>query len=249
MNKNRNLITWGIVLLILVGTGLLTIAWPVFSGLLSGESASTGVTGPETIVIPLPIPINEQTEVALQSWQLFGILAFLIIGAVVTAGVGIAIINYFFSRFVTNTESDPEFQKEWAELEQHEKEELKAEQAARPTHSIPESTWDRWAAATTILVGLMFAGFFGLLIASQLFPEGSVIRGDEIVNATLILALAFMGMALIFLLLRMGRRDDLAVEDGAATTSIPWDFIVVVLTGLIIVGVGIAIIAILNPAV
>ncbi len=132
MNNNRNLITWGIILLILVGTGLLTIAWPVISGLLTGESASMGVTGPETVVIPLPIPINEQTEVAVQSWQLFGILAFLIIGAVITAGIGITIINYFFSRFVTNTENDPEFQKEWAELEQHEKEELKAEQATRP---------------------------------------------------------------------------------------------------------------------
>lgn len=248
MSNNRNLITWGIILLVLIGTGLLTIAWPIFSDLLSGESASMGVTGPETVVIPLPIPINDQTEVAIQSWQLFGILAFLITGAVVTTGVVIAIINYLLSRFITNTESDPEFQREWAELEQSESEELKAEQAARPTHTIPDSTWDRWAVATTILVGLMFAGFFGLLIASQLFPEGSIIRGDNIVNATLITALAFMGMALVFMLLRLRNRDVVAIDDGAATASIPWDFIVVVLTGLIIVGIGVAIIAILNPA-
>lgn len=246
MSNNRNLITWGIILLILIGTGLLTIAWPIISDLLSGESASMGITGPETVVIPLPIPINEQTEVAMQSWQLFGILAFLIIGAVVTTGVVIAIINYFFSRFVTNTESDPEFQKEWAELEQKEQAELKEKQAARPTHTIPDRTWDRWAAATTILAGLMFAGFFGLLIASQLFPEGSVIRDDRIINATLIVTLALMAMTLVVMLLRLRNRDAVAIEDGAATAAIPWDFIVVVLTGLIVVGIGVAVIAILN---
>ncbi len=88
-----------------------------------------------------------------------------------------------------------------------------------------------------------------MLIASQLFPEGYVIRGDEIVNATLIVALAFMGMAVVFMLIRLRNRDAAAIENGAAAASIPWDFIVVVLTGLIIVGVGVAVIAILNPAV
>jgi hypothetical protein len=248
LNNNRNLITYGVILLVLVGTGLLTISWPIIADLLSGESASMGVTGPETVVIPLPVPINGQTEVALQSWQLFGILSFLIIGAVITAGIGITIINYLLSRFVTSTESDPEFQQELAALEQSEQQELKAKQAARPTHAIPDKTWDRWAKATTILVGLMFAGFFGLLVASQLFPDGSVVRGDTIVNATLIVALALMGMTLAFMLLRMRNRDVAAIEDNAATASIPWDFIVVLLTGLIIVGIGIALIAILNSA-
>lgn len=246
MSNSRNLITWGIVLLILVGTGLLTISWPIVSDLLSGDAPSMAVTGPETVVIPLPVPIADRTEIALQSWQLFGIISFLVIGAVITAGIVIAIINYLLSRFITNTEADPEFQQEWNELEQKQTAKIKAKRAERPTHTIPDSTWDRWAVATTIMAGLMFAAFFGFLVASQLFPDGSVIRGDTVINATLILIVALMAITFVVMLIRLRRRDSLAAEQGAATASIPWDFIVVLLTGLLIVGIGVAFIAILN---
>ena len=42
------------------------------------------------------------------------------------------------------------------------------------------------------------------------------------------------------------RGDRLTAPDRSGTMPIPWDFVAVVLTGLLVVGLGIAVIAIVN---
>ena len=66
MKNKRSWITWGIIFLILVGSGILTIFLPA---LLSGSQSATALpTEPTTVTIPLPVPIGGRSEITLPSW-------------------------------------------------------------------------------------------------------------------------------------------------------------------------------------
>ncbi len=245
MRNRQSLLNWGIVLALLFGAGVLTIAWPALFGNLGNSATAPIPSGPETIVIPLPIAIGGTTEVVLQSWQLMGIIAFLVIGAVVTGGIILAVINWLLSRVVNNTKSDPEYQQEVATLERNTNQEIMAMREVRPTHSIPDSTWSRWAVVTTSLAILMFVAFFALLIGNTLFPEGWVIWQDALVNITAILTMIMVGIALVVLFFTYRSRRASPRVDADAT-GVPWDVIVVTISGLLVVGIGIGVILLLN---
>lgn len=247
MRNRQSLVNWGIILALLVGAGVLTIAWPALFGNLSSSATRPIPTGPETIIIPLPIPVAGRTELVFSSWQLMGIIAFLVIGAVVTGGIVLGIVNWLASRVVTNTKDDPDYQKEVAELERTTNQKISAKRADRPTHTIPESTWSRWAVATTSLAILMFVAFLGLLIAYTLFPTGTVIRQDTIVSATAVITGILIAIALVVLFLAYRsrrKRGESAIDSDSR--GIPWDTIAVVVSGVAVVGVGIGVILLLN---
>jgi hypothetical protein len=115
----------------------------------------------------------------------------------------------------------------------------------RPTSKAPESTWKRWAVITTALTVLMFVGFSALLIASFVFPSNQIVRQDTIVNVTSLFAVGALLLALVVMALTL-RGDRLTAPDRSGTMPIPWDFVAVVLTGLLVVGLGIAVIVIVN---
>jgi hypothetical protein len=245
LRNRQSLINWGIVLALLFGAGVLTIAWPAFVGNF-GDSATQPIpTGPESIVIPLPIPIAGRSELVFTSWQLMGIIAFLVIGAVVTGGIVLAVINWILSRIVANTKQDPEYQQDVAALERSTTAEIKQMRETRPTSTSSEVRWQRWAVATTSAAILMFVAFFGLLIANSLFPEGYIIWQDTLVNITAIITLILLAIALVVLILayRSRRRRPAAAVDSS---GIPWDTIAVLISGLLVVGIGIGVLLLLN---
>lgn len=182
----------------------------------------------------------------MTSWQLMGILAFLVIGAVITGGIVLAIINWLLSRIVANTKDDPEYQQDVATLSSRTTEEIKEMRETRPTHSIPDSTWSRWAVIATSLAVLMFVAFFALLIANSLFPEGIVVWQDALVNITAIITVVMVGLALVTLFFTFRSRRAMPAA-SADTYAIPWDTIAVLVTGLLVVGIGIGVILLLNP--
>lgn len=249
MRNRQSLINWGIVLVLLLGAGVLTIAWPAIFG--GGSSATAPIpTGPETITIPLPIAIAGRSELVFTSWQLMGLIAFLVIGAVITGGIVLAVINWLLSRIVNNTKEDPAYQQDLAALERSTAAEIKELQAARPTSTSPDSRWRRWAIATTSAAILMFVAFFGLLIANSLFPQGYIVWQDTLVNITAVVTLILVAIALIVLVLYYrSRREMVAAGDAAVAGdagSIPWDTIAILTTGLLVVGIGIGLILLLN---
>lgn len=91
----------------------------------------------------------------------------------------------------------------------------------------------------------MFVGFLALLFASFLFPDGQVVRGNGIVNMTSLFAVGALLLALLVMVFTL-RGERLTAPDRSGTMPIPWDFVVVTITGLLVVGVGIAAIVILN---
>lgn len=246
MRNRQSLINWGIVLALLIGAGVLTIAWPALFGNLGNSATRPIPTGAETIVIPLPIPVAGVSELVFSSWQLMGLLAFLVVGAVLTGGMVLALVNWIVSRIVTHTKGDPEYQAEVTTLERKTATQISTMRAERPTHKIPQSTWHRWAVATTSLAILMFVAFFGLLVAYSLYPTGQVIRQDNIVNITaaIVLVLIVIAVLILFLLNRWRKKQGDTFDIDAM--GIPWDAIAVVISGLAVVGVGIGVILLLN---
>ena len=115
----------------------------------------------------------------------------------------------------------------------------------RPTSVAPETTWRRWAVITTALTILMFVGFGALLVASFVFPSWQITRQETIVNIVSLTAVASMLVALIVMALTL-RGDRLTAPDRSGAMPIPWDFVAVLLTGLLVVGLGLAVIAIVN---
>lgn len=241
--KNKNsLITWGIIFVILLGSGLLTILVPAF---FNSGSATPLPSETSTVTIPLPVPVGGRTEVTLASWQLMLGLAILIVGLVIGAGIVLALLYSLLSRQVTKTEADTTTQEKSAALTKRYNDQVADMRQTRPTSVAPEKTWQRWGVVTTALSILMLVAFSSYLFASMLFPGGLVIRGGEIVNMTMIIVSVMM----IITLLAMGlwlRSRHIASFNQTESLSIPWDFIAVVVTGLLVVGLGIGFIAFLN---
>ncbi len=240
--RNRSFVTWGIIFAILLGSGILTILVPA---LLGGGSTTALPSQPSTVTIAPPIPIAGRDSITLASWQVMLALALLVPALVIGAGLTLGIVSILISRFISRTKSTSQYQQAAAALDKRQVERIKAKRETRPTSKTPESTWNRWAVITTGLTVFMFVAFSALLLASLFFPAGQVIRDDRIVNATGLFTLAALVLALAVMAFTL-RGDRLTAPDRSGTMPIPWDFVVVLLTCLLVVGLGVAVIAILN---
>lgn len=243
MRNKRSWITWGIIFVILVGSGILTILLPALLG--GGQSSTPLPPEPTTVTIPLPVPIGGRSEITLPSWQLMLGLAILVPGLVIGAGLTLGIVYIILSRLVAGTTASADYKQNAAALEKRQNDRIAQMRETRPTSMAPESTWRRWSVITTALIVLMFVAFLTLLFTSTLFPSGQIVRQENIVNIVSLIVGAVLILALVFMALWL-RHDRIASFNRGDTLSIPWDFIAVVITGLLVVGLGIGVIAILN---
>lgn len=242
MKNKQSLITWLIIFAILVGSGILTIMLP---SLFGGSSSTPLPSETTTVTVSLPVPIGGQSEITLPSWQWMLGLAFLVSALVIGAGLTLAIIYTLLSRLIARTSSNTSYQTKATALEQRQNQKIVKMRETRPTSAAPESTWRRWSIFTTAITILMFVAFITLLFASVAFPDGQIIRNGAIVNITSVLVLITAGITLLALVLWL-RSDRINAINRTEAMAIPWDFIAVVLSGLLVVGLGIGVIAILN---
>lgn len=91
----------------------------------------------------------------------------------------------------------------------------------------------------------MFVAFLALLFSSLLFPDSHIVRNASIFNVGSLLVLIATVITLIALALWL-RSDKIAALNGTDSLAIPWDFIAVVITGLLVVGLGIGVVALVN---
>jgi hypothetical protein len=193
----------------------------------------------------LPLPIAGRSEVTLPGWQLMLGLAVLVPGLVIGAGVTLAIVYIILSRLVAGTTQSSDYQQNTAALQRRENERIAKMRETRPTSAAPESSWRRWSVITTAITILMFVAFLAYLFAGMIFPAGQIVRQQSIVNVGSLMVLATMLIALVVMVLWL-RADRIAALNRGDTLSIPWDFIAVMITGLLVVGLGIGVIAIIN---
>lgn len=243
MKNKKTWITWGIIFAILVGSGILTILVPSLFG--GGDSLTPLPREQTTVTIPLPVPMGGRSEITLPSWQLMLGLAVLIPGLVIGAGLTLALIYILISRLVTRISSSADYQQSAAALEKRRTDTIADMRQTRPTSAAPESTWRRWSVITTAITVIMFLAFLTFLFASMLFPSGQIVRNESIVNITSVMVLIVVVLALAAMFMWL-RSDRIAALNNTDSLAIPWDFIAVILTGLLVVGLGVGVIVILN---
>ncbi len=246
MSRSESWKTWAVVIAILLFSGFVAAVWPLLTSI--GGGASVAITfEPETVTIAIPsLPGLEGGQViTLPSLVVFMIIAVLVIGAVIVTGLIISFLITPLSKQVVTVENSEEFQEQNANLEQREKEKLSKEQEGRAAATVQQHDYSRWAVVATSMAILMFSVFLGFLFGSTLFPSGRITEQDQIINVTGIITAIFFLVTLFILLLRMNPRR-LAAVDETDSQGIPWDTIVIILLGVLILGLGIGLVVFLN---
>jgi hypothetical protein len=229
------------VIAILLFSGFLAAAWPVITS-FGGTSSAALTFEPETITIANPIS-GEVIEIP--SFLAFAVLAFLVFGAVVVVGLIFTVLIMPLSKQVIKVNNSEKYQEENASLQQRENEKLSKIQEDRPAATSQQRDYSRWAVVATSLAILMFAVFIGLLVAASLFPSGQITEQDQIINIAAIITGFFVLVTLFILLLRMNPKR-LASVDETDSEGIPWDSIVIILLGVLVLGLGIGLVIFLN---
>lgn len=254
MSKLKALGTPAIIVLILIGSALLTAVFPIardaLTTAMTGETRPTVAvepSGPETVTLDvdgyllgdelIKIPaLQEVNGTETNSLVVLGALAAVVIGGLVALTLPIAAFVVLGDRMAGRVKEDPQFQAGVAALEQKEQAFVKERMATQPAKPRPSGYMPRWAAISTGLLIILLAYFTGLIIGAGFGGDG---RGFANV-------FALIALLLVAWRLRPGRVEALDVERSDAP-RIPWGAIWVVLTGAIMIGLGIgAMVAVIN---
>ena len=241
MSNSQSIKIWGALAALLVLFGLV---WAVFP-LLTGQPLLGGLPAPvEPITTPafLTGVFGEEMSPVLAAALLAGLVVVLISGA----GGALGFLYTFLTRLVNNTMETSDYQEKAAELEKKEKAQLKELQEGRKAPGKPDHAKPGWSAVSTTLIMMIFAASFGLVIARTFYPEvylqqadGSLFNPGPLITG---------GMALLALLAGYiwFRPQRIQNVDETDNEGIPWDVMAVLITGLVIVGLGVAIAILIN---
>ncbi|WP_420641394.1 hypothetical protein [Candidatus Leptofilum sp.] len=262
MKTSESWKTWLPLIGLLIIFAVVTAIWPALADAFSLPSLSFG--GGSSTPLPTEIePISlEALKTSLAASPLSGaaealpdeispfvglaVVAALAIGGVVVVGGGIAFITRLLSNIRNNTLESEAFNEHQNALDQRTKEQLTQMRDGRTTDPTPSHQMPRWSIISNTLIVLMFIGFATMVFVRNFFPEGYIINDEgQFVSVTMpvFLVLAAITLAIIGWRLRPQKLD--AVDD-TDFGRIPWDFIAVLITGLIMIGLGIGFMAYLN---
>lgn len=255
MERLKSLGSILILIIILIALAMVAVIWPTiveslnfdgFGGFLGGSSRPATETAP--IVIPIPEPIASQVgmnELVLQGFAAFAALAAIVIGSVVVFGLIITLLMKLGGKFTVEVAENEEYQKHVAALDAKEKETLKEKRENAPDPHKPEGYVYGLDSVSFSLLVLFFVGTIAALIYGLVAPDGEITMFGQTFNTMLPLLIILFVITIPLLAWRVRRRrlDAIAENDSA---PIPWDFIAVLVTGLLVVGVGLGLMLFLN---
>lgn len=254
--------TWLPLLGILIIFAVVTAVWPVLADAFSLPSLSFG--GGSSTPLPYePEPISlEAMKASLAASPLSGvaesvpdeispfvglaIVTAVTFGAIIVVGGGLAFITRLLSNIRENTLGTEAYQQHQTALEQRNNEQIKQMRDGRTTDPQPSHKMPRWSVVSNTLIALMFVGLATMVYVRNFIPEGYIVNEDgQFVTVTgpVFLALALLTLVIVGWRLRPQKIDAVDATDYG---RIPWDFIAVLVTGLIMLGLGIGIMAYLN---
>ncbi len=257
MNKNT-LRTWGIILALILFSGIASVGLPWIRGLFAGGSGVSVSAETRYIVLDLPpaltgiVPAGLLTEssLVLHPAVAFAILTAVFGGAVVVTGGALAFLYTRLDQQVSTTKETEAFQQSLAAFEKSASETVKQRWADRTVQAKPPHVMPRWSIASTTLIFLVFALFAGTAIADTLYPGRDMVLFGATVGARGVFMLG--AMLLTAVILGLIYRPQLVAlsrsQDETATAGIPWDTIYVVFTGMIFIAIGVGLVLWLRSA-
>lgn len=237
MNNKQALRNGVIVLAILVATSLVAVLWPgLIVGIGSNGGGGGGVSAPSIEITTVTLPdmplLGGLAGSEVNSLLVLAVIAGGIIAVVVGAGVVLGLVYMLLARLAANNAELDSFKEAQAALQQKQKETVKALNADRSTTG-PNPEMPRWAAVSTSLTVLFFVTLFGMII-NALFAtsgqQGSALLSSPIVGGLLLVALVLIGWRV---------RPQRMVQTEGDNNGVPWDFVVVLVTGLLVVGLSV----------
>lgn len=269
MNKPESWKTWVPLLGLLILFGLVTAVWPALANAFElpsfGGGSSTRIPyEPEPIHLEalktslsassLPGPLASALASAAEAlpdtvspFVAVGVVTGVVIALIVGGGAVLSFLIKLLAGVRDSTLESETYQQHQQALEQRQKEQIKQMRDGRTTDPQPSHKMPRWSVISNTLISLMFVGFATMVVVRNFFPEGIAEIDGRIVNVT---TPAFVVTALLTLLvigLRL-RPHKIEAVDESDSGGIPWDFIAVLITGLIMLGLGIGFMVYINAA-
>lgn len=251
LNKPESWKTWLPLLGLLVLFALLTAVWPTLANAFSlptfGGGSSTAIPyeaepihleGLKTILPFLPDTLSPAVAILAVTG--------LIVALVVGVGGGLSLVSKLIYNLRDNTLENKAYQETAKALDLREKEKIKQMRDGRTAAATPEHKMPRWSVVSNAMISLIFVGFATIVVVRNFFPEGTIItENGRILNITPPIFLVLAILTLIILGIRL-RPQKIEAIDKTDYGKIPWDFIAVLISGLIMIGLGIGIMAYLN---
>ncbi len=253
LNKPESWKTWLPLFGILVLFALVTAVWPALANAFSlpsfGGSTSTKIPfeaepihleSLQTILPFLPDSISPTSAILAVSS--------LTVALVVGMGGGLSLLSKFVYNMRDNTLEAEAYAAHQKALDLRGKEQIKQMRDGRSPDPIPSHKMPRWSVISNTLISLMFVGLTTMVVVRNFFPEGTRMTEDgRIVSVTTPIFILFAILTLFILGIRL-RPQKLDALDASDFGAIPWDFIAVLISGLIMIGLGIGVMTYLSAS-
>ncbi len=249
MSNAKSWINWIALIGLLVVFGIGAAVWPSISAnidLFGGSTATQVPVESHPIVIEVPavsdplglLNLEPQTIVLDPLQAVIGLTAF-IFGAIFVTGLIITFIYTLLDKLRGKTIDGDEYKEHVTALDNKEKEYFKEVRAGREAAGPPENPeMPRWSAWATSIIILIFVALTGMVIGLTFWPHWVEIVGDELATPGMAIISVMCLITAIILAWRMGPQRIEKVEKSD-NQGIPRDTIAVILTGLIVLGLGI----------
>jgi hypothetical protein len=254
LKQSSSWLTWATVALLLIFAGIASAVVPlVIDEIQAGDDETTEqASSPNSTTIDvsqLPFIGEVLVEIdfiqekvqgqTITQLQAFGIALGVVLMGVGAMGLAITVGTVVYARLVDKVYADESFQTAEAELTSRDKATLK-ELAQEQPPSTPDDPRRR-ARNSAIIFGfliVMMAGIAALVIGISLLDGGTFdIFGLELSAGGFGLVVALITAVILILVMR--RRDPLEIEQAESEYKpINWGVVWVLITGLIVVGVG-----------
>ncbi len=241
MKLKKSTVTWLVIIGLIIFSGLVSALWPTMrEGLVGGDGGGSGIalSGPDidpsdkTITFGSGIPVlGGQT---INEYMALLIIAVPILVLVPGVGIVLWLIFSFLSNTVEKTKEDPNFQSKVSAIDKRTSDVYKEYKQISPPDPVPDHDETRWIWISSIFtVGVLFA-YIGAAWSDN-FAGGNS-------QAMFSAVFALIGVVLGYLLIWPRRQSrTVAVTGNGEEGAIPWETIFIVVTGALIVGVGLAV--------
>ena len=253
MKLSESAKNWIIAIGLLLFAGIASAAWLYYSSQDSAAGSSTEVPPTELVPVIIQIedfvlgsdllqigPVSDFNGSEFNQGMVILIAFALVTALVVGFGLFITVISWFTSRQVTAVVADEEYQTAATTLSNREKERLKEWHDQQPTGDLLSSDQrarSSWFATSLLIILLVW--ITGLILSVTFLADITWnIFGLEVSAALVVNLLLIISAAVI--LYAVARRREPADLDSGETDNYPvnWGTVWVLVSGLIIVGIG-----------
>ncbi|HSH01896.1 MAG TPA: hypothetical protein VLL52_05200 [Anaerolineae bacterium] len=251
MNKNQAEITrllgMGGVAFVLA---IVFAMWPQISALLGGPqplppAASDTAATTFDYLSWLPVVGPTFADLTLSPLMTLIVTGALAVGPIIVVGGGLAFGFAALDQMAASTKEEPEYQEAVTSLDNQWKEQLKEWKETQPASGVPSHDRPQRFAVAAASLFMLMALFAGYMLAGLFYPDGTVVRGNEIISAGRSWGLSLMLLVGVSVLAYF-RPKTLAAIEGEREAGIPWTMIFSLLLGVLVLGIGGALILMLQ---